>query len=133
MQASDIQIQIQKEMQSFLDKTFPGILPEWFLDGFEKCVMEMPQIDVPYRGDTIQDILSKKVNELSQFEVGLVTNILLAVPPKLLSSNINKYLVKKIALEGIRTNWNKMNDVETERLRKKASSFAEGSRARIIH
>lgn len=133
MDANMIQSQIQKEMANFLAKKFSGILPDWFLDNFEKYVLELPQSEVPYRAQIVEEIIGKNINDLTNNEVGLITNIALAVPPKLISSNIKKYLAKKIVLEGIRTEWNKMNETEMERLRKKASSFAENSRARIIH
>jgi len=132
MDEKSIRDSIQDEMNQFNLKPFPGILPEWFLTNFERAVMEMPQLDAPYRGETIRDIIGKKVNELNFFEVGLACNIWLSVSPKFVDSKIEKYLAKKIALEGIRTQWNRLNNAEMERLQRKAASFAENSRNRII-
>lgn len=127
MTQNEIQDLVQKEMATFLNKPFVGILPKWFLENFGRAVMEMPQLDVPYRGETIQSILGKTNDELTFFEVGLATNIWLSVPPKFVDSKIEKYVVKKIALEGIRVQWNLMNNTEMERLKRKAASFAANS------
>lgn len=132
MDQKSIQDTIQAEMNAFLQKPFPAILPKWFLDQFDRVVMEMPQIDVPYRGETIQSILHKSNEQLTLFEVGLVTNILLTVPPKVISTNIDKFLLKKITLEQIRGQWNMLKATEEERLQRKARSFAEANRSRIL-
>lgn len=133
MTDQEIRDSIQKEMNVFMQKPFPAILPAWFLINFDKAVMEMPQVDVPYRGDTIQSILKKKNEELTFFETGLVVNIWLTVSPKFVDSKIDKYISKKIILEGIRAQWNMLNNTESERLQRKASVFARANGNRIIH
>lgn len=123
---------IQAEMNEFQMKPYPGILPVWFLEKFPAAIMEMPQIDVPYRGETVQSILNKNTETLTFFEVGLICNVLLSISPKYLDSKIEKYLLKKRVLEDIRTQWNELNNKETERLKRKAASFNEANRPRII-
>lgn len=132
MTNAEIENIIQKEMNTFLQKPYLGMLPAWFLVGFDKVVMEMSQLDVPYRGETIQSILGKTNDQLTFFEVGLATNILLSVAPKFLDSKIDKYLVKKTALESIRTQWNMQNSAEQERLKRKAASFANLNGNKIL-
>ena len=132
MTNQEIENIIQKEMNTFLQKPFLGILPSWFLVGFDRAVMEMPQIDVPYRGETIQSILGKTNDELTVFDVGLITNIWLTVSPKFVDQKIEKYLTKKVILEQIRTQWNMQNNAEQERLKRKAQSLTNLNGSKII-
>lgn len=125
MTREEIQSQIEGEMNKFNMKIFPGTLPKWFLDGFEKIIMDMPQTDVPYRGETIKSILSKQIDHLNIFEVGIVANILLTVAPKYLSTTIEKFLLKKIVLEQIVAEYNGLTNRETERLKRKTISMAD--------
>jgi hypothetical protein len=127
MNREAIEAAIQAEMNTFNMQKFPGTLPRWLLDNFEKIIMEMPQIDVPYRGETIKSIIHKEIDELNIFETGLVVNILLNVAPKYLAPNVEKFIVKKVVLEQIVAEYNSITKKEMDRLQRKTMSFAAAS------
>lgn len=124
MNREEIEATIQAEMNTFNMQKFPGILPKWLLDNFQKIILEMPQIEVPYRGETIKSIIHKEVNDLNIFETGLIVNILLNVAPKYLAVNVDKFLVKKVILEQIVAEYNSITKKEMDRLQRKTMSFA---------
>lgn len=119
MEPKAIQDLLTKEYNEFMRQPFPGAIPEWILTPLPKAIMSMPQSAVPYHAERILHILSKKYNELSTFELGVVINVLLAVRPEVFECEIVEFLQRRIELEAVRDAYTKITKEEENRLQRK--------------
>lgn len=123
MTAQQIQKKIEEKFDTFLRQVFPSPLPVWFLAPLPKAIMTLPQSAVPYHAKRILQILSKKPEELSIFEVGVSINILLAVRPEIFEVSIEEFLLRRIDLEGVRAVYTELTDKEKARLQKEKTAL----------
>lgn len=125
MTQEEIQNQIQREMDEYVSQQFPGLLPEWFLEYFERAIMEMPQHVVPYRTDIPQAILNKKNIDLTLFEVDFISTVYLNVKPSVFGKKIHQFLVMKTAFESIAAKCTQLRESKRQSLFRKTQSFNE--------
>jgi hypothetical protein len=134
MNADEIQAKIQKEYNDFLNEPYAGHLPDWFLKKFPDVVMNMPQSIVPHRAETLEKIMNReRTSDLTYFEVGIMVNMYVAVPPRAINSNLKKFIAEKRVLEIILVEWNRVTEKKLGEMKRKTSSYAEGSRSSIVH
>jgi hypothetical protein len=123
MNEQQIQEQLTKEYNDFLIQPFEGI-PEWMIEKFPIALMSIPQSAVQYHAERIQLILSKKREEITIFECGLLVNCLLAAKPEVFGWPIEEFLLRRLELEGIRAEFTELTKKEETRLKKKQAALA---------
>lgn len=133
MTREEIEAQIQKEMDEFLNSPYPHALPSWFLDNFESAIMEFPQNILPYRADLLLSLLSKKhLADLTYYEVSFVATVFCTVPPRLIAKNVKRFVELKSTYEAIFVKQEMLTNNKKRALQAKAMTMAENNRNRIL-
>jgi len=80
--------------------------------------MEMPQIHAPYNYTQLKSVLGKVDNPslLTNYEVGWVCNVLQAVPPYLISPDMEEFLTKKQVIANLAYRYQERFEKEKRRL-----------------
>lgn len=105
----EIDDQIQREDKDpYLHTIFDGFVPELFPEYFEKSLMYIPTTAHRYNLDVVEGILDKRPNEYNNLEVGMMINLIFAVPW------VNLYPDLKTAM-AITREFNKIRDDYNQR------------------
>lgn len=115
----EINKQLEGDYNRFYAAVFDGELPSDLIERFKKALMALAPAATKYNTEVIKKIISKRVNELSVMDVGVVINAVFSVPFGKVYENIESALDKNIELELIREKYNKAVDEIKIKLSKK--------------
>lgn len=121
MNPKEIEKRINDDFAKFYNSTYNGgALPENAIELFKKALMFMPPNAHKIHTAQLLKIISNPVSALTWLEVGLVTNVIVAVRLKDLYENLDDALTQNGALEVLRTTYNqRVAELEEELARKR--------------
>lgn len=119
----EIDQQINNDLNRFYSSVFDGELPDDLLDRFKKSLMALAPASTKYNSEAVKKIISKRVNELSFMDVGLIINAVFAVPFEKVYNSIEEAIDKNMELELIREKYNKSVDDMQQSLTKKKNTL----------
>lgn len=117
--AADIERQLQAEHQAFFASQFAKELPDDLIERFKKALMASAPGHHKYHSDKVKAIIVKKPYDLNYLDVGMIINLLFAVPFEKLYDSLEEAIEKNLELENIRELYNKIVNETEQRLSKK--------------
>lgn len=121
----EIQKQLVEEYIKWSKEPFDSVtLPEDIIEKFEKALFLTPPDKDKMSLTDIRTILNRTPQTLTRMEVGIVTNVILAVPRNVLYKNLNDWLVNGSQYSHIRDKFNEAEKEKSDYLNRKGESLA---------
>ncbi len=139
MTVQEIEKLIETEYATFQQSIFIGTLPKDLITIFKRAILEVAPNKHQLHTKTLNAIISKKEGTLSFVEVGMVINVILGSPLKILSDNLDAALLKLKKIEEVRNDYNvSVQRKESELVQKKRSLMelagaSNGQMRRIVN
>lgn len=101
-----IEQDIQNELNEWNNKVYEGEIPKDFMKSFAKAFMATVPSNIKMFVATVERMLSKTPEELSNVEVATICNLISAIPPKDMYSTLASALKSMKELENVRIDYN---------------------------
>lgn len=101
-----IEADIQNELNEWNNKIYEGEVPKDFMKNFAKAFMATVPSNIKMFVATIEKMLAKTSEELSNVEVATICNLISAIPPKDLYNTLASALKSMKELENVRIDYN---------------------------
>ena len=128
---NNIEVEIQKEQVAFHNAIYDGVLPKGFMDKCEKAFMETKPSEMKMLAASVEKVLDKKADELTNIEVGVWTNLISTVPPKNMYSTRKEATKSMKELDNIRLDFNLKVRLMEKQLNEKKSRLVQLSGASL--
>ncbi len=102
----DIQEQIRKDIDAHSNSVYDGSLPDSFREGFKQSLMFIAPANHRYNMGFIKTLVSKKADEVTVMEVGIMINLIFSTPWYLIYKNVEEGIDTTIEYEKVKDEYN---------------------------
>lgn len=122
----DIDKQIASDYKKWYEQIYDGELPIGNLkEVFKTALMETPPGSHQYHFSVVKLTMARPSNELRWLDIGMMINLVFAIPLKYLDSDFDIAMDKMITLEAFRNSYNKAVDLRQKQLKSKGNKLME--------
>jgi predicted DNA-binding protein len=108
MTEQDVKKDINQKKENWLKEHFKGEIPSWLIKQFGEAVFVAPPNLLQLKVTKIREIMKKSIDQLNNFEIGVMTNLIASTPLYLLHENIEIALENQEVLSEFMNRYNEV-------------------------